>query len=148
MHQAQLIDPIRAARLAGVTHDVIQQLVADGVLPIQHGKIDLSDLRRLYPDIEARRTTMVEVAAQIREDAFAKAMHRDDPPNVESLKVELRQARQEIAYFRAEVGRCKALASDMERLLVDYQHQSQDKQRVEAMIAWLRLQTKFLQRYA
>ncbi len=146
MHQTQLLDTERAARLAGVTRHEIQNHIATGALPVQDDKIDVLDLAKLYPEVGRRRTTMVEVAAQIREDAFAKAMRRDESPNIDQLQAELRQARQEISFFRAELGRCKTLISDLERLLGDYQQQAGDKQRVEAMIRWLRQQAKFLQR--
>lgn len=146
MHQTQLLDAERAARLAGVTQVEIQTHITSGALPVQHGKIDVLDLAKIYPEVGQRRTTMVEVAAQIREDAFTKAMRRDDTPNIEQLQAELRQARQEIGFFRAELSRCKVLVSDMDRQLSDYQQQASDKQRVEAMIRWLRQQAKFLQR--
>jgi CDP-4-dehydro-6-deoxyglucose reductase len=74
----QLIDVNRAARLAGVTRVEIQRQIASGLLQTFEGRVKMSDLVGLYPEIDESRSYMLEVVSQIKEDAVGKAVRRRD----------------------------------------------------------------------
>jgi CDP-4-dehydro-6-deoxyglucose reductase len=136
----QLIDTSRAARLAGVTRGEIQRQIASGQLPTFEGKVKMSDLLHLYPEIDDSRSYMLEVVSQIKEDAVAKAIRQrggEEFHDPEALRREVANLRREVGYYRDRCERYQQLLVELRPKLVELQKASEQKSRFEALIAWL-----------
>lgn len=134
----RFLDIHRAARIAGVRREEIQRLIAEGSLNAFEGKVDLTELLKLYPEIERSRISMLEMVSQIKEDAVAKALKRESGvQDAASLMDELRHTRAVGAYHEKHADAYRQIILDLRRMLVDLREKVGQKQRVEAMIKWL-----------
>ncbi|MGF1613594.1 MAG: hypothetical protein ACFCVA_06670 [Gammaproteobacteria bacterium] len=144
MKANRLLDIARAARLAGVPREDIQRLIATGKLTAFEGKVDVSELAKLYPEIERRPASMLELVSQIKEDAIWKAVAphaRDSAP----LPVDVGQLRTELAYHKRHAEHYRRMLADLRGMLLDIQEKVDQKQRVEAVIKWLEHKLKEVQ---
>jgi CDP-4-dehydro-6-deoxyglucose reductase len=141
----QLIDVNRAARLAGVTRVEIQRQIASGLLPTFEGRVKMSDLVGLYPEIDESRSYMLEVVSQIKEDAVGKAVRRRDgsmPQDLAGLRHEIVNLRREASFYKEKCDKYKQLLTDLKPKLVDLEQTSNQKGRFAALIAWLTHKTE------
>jgi hypothetical protein len=132
-----MIDPTRAAHVAGVTTDEIERQIAAGHLRADKGKVDFDDLRKLYPELAITSHNMVELVSQIRDDAFVKAMRkklgfeREDP--IEALARSTREA----VYHKLQSERFHRMLLDLRGMLVELETRVEQKNRVHAILQWL-----------
>ena len=71
---AEKITLPRAARLAGVTRAEIQKKIRRGELATFEGKVLITDLLRVYPEIDMNTSPMLERVEQIKAAAMPKAL--------------------------------------------------------------------------
>ncbi len=62
----------RAARLAGVSRSDLQDKIRSGVLETFEGKVKITDLVRVYPQVDLDRDPMLEKMQRIKDNARAK----------------------------------------------------------------------------
>ncbi len=74
----QLLTVSRAARLAGVTRSALQKKIRNGELVTFEGQIRMTDLLRIYPQIQIEDNTMLERVERIK--ALATPSMREKPP--------------------------------------------------------------------
>jgi hypothetical protein len=128
----------RAARLAGVTETELLSLLARGKLRAAEVRIAFEELRRVFPELDKSRGSMVQVAGQIKDDVILKALRaKEGVMGMEDLKTALRQAQREAAHFKAETQRWKALLDDVQRMLDELERQVEPGWRVGALLKWL-----------
>lgn len=136
MKPNRLLDIARAARLAGVTREEIQRLIAEGELDAFEGKVDSVRLAEIYPEIDERPASMLEFVSQIKEDAMWKTA-LPDVQDAASLRGEVRQLRAEAAYHKQRAESYRRILTDLAGMLFDLQERVEQKQRIKAMIKWL-----------
>lgn len=139
----RLLDVSRAARLAGIPTEEIQRLIAQGSLSASEGKVDMDQLSELFPEIEQRPMSMLEVVSQIKDDAVYKSGDEKTLDKA-SMRAEIKQLRTELAYYTGQVENFRRLLTDVQGSLCDLQEKVDQKQRVEAIIKWLQLKVKEL----
>lgn len=81
----------RAARLAGVTRGELQQRIRQGEVVTFEGKIEVSDLLRIYPNVSLDRSEMLEKVEYIKVTAQPKTFYSDGAPSLEILLSRLQQ---------------------------------------------------------
>jgi hypothetical protein len=133
----RLIDPARAAHVAGVSIEEIHRQIAAGHLHAEKGKIDFEDLRRLYPELTITSHNMVDFVTQIKDDAFIKAMRKNMGFEREDPVEGWRKSAQEALYFKDESERFRRMLIDLRGMLVDLEARVDQKNRVRAVIQWL-----------
>ena len=133
------VDIWKAARLAGVTRAELQTHVADGLLPSFEGRIDVSDLHRLYPHLDRGRPGMLEFVEQVKEDALRKGVRRPERPgDVSELAEEVVALRRERDHFRSLSDDRQALLDDLERMLDELAGRVEPAWPVRNLVLWLR----------
>ncbi|MCB1858199.1 MAG: 2Fe-2S iron-sulfur cluster binding domain-containing protein [Gammaproteobacteria bacterium] len=119
----QSLNLSRAARLAGVSRGELQKKIRKGDLSTFEGEVLVSDLLRVYPNVELENNEMIERVALIRELAQPKTDYSDGalpiPPVVRSRLEKL----------NAILGQTKSALNDAEDLIVE------TIRRLEAMAA-------------
>jgi len=70
---ARLLSMSRAARLVGVTRGVLQKQIFNGELRSFEGQIKISDLEKLYPQVELEDNSVIEHIEEIIELALKRA---------------------------------------------------------------------------
>ncbi len=109
----------RAAQLVGVKRRVLQKDIQAGKIPTFEGTVELSDLLRLYPDVQIHDNTMLERMEHIMERAVTRkhtAKERTYEPEVLA-------------------SRLKSLAEELVRARLTAQHYERVLQRVQEWLA-------------
>jgi len=142
----QYIDVDRAAHLAGVKREEIQEHIASGRLPSCDGKVEVHDLLKIYPDVEITSAAMVDIVSQIKDDAALKEIHhKESLKNPKYLLHELDKQQREIDYYKSEIKRYTHIIKDLKMALVELQSSlPQHKNRIGATIKWLINKTREL----
>ena len=110
---SQLLTLSRAARLAGVTRSELQQKLRDSDTEAFEGKIRISDLLSLYPEINLDRDPVFERIQRIKQNARPKAEYSDGwMPDAEVLMTRLKE-------MNSILVRTKAALYGTEQLLHD-----------------------------
>ncbi len=105
----------RAARLAGVKRGALQKRISEGDLPTFEGKIELSDLLRVYPQTRLDDTAELERVDRIKMQAVPRTMRsRGQLPDAETLHARA-------AKLGAELARAQAQATSYRELLEQLQ---------------------------
>lgn len=138
MHQ--MLDIPRAAKMAGVTCDELKRLIIDDRLKTVDGKVNYDDLLRLYPEIEASRSAMVEITSQIREDSIIKGLMTRAGYKVEdvkTLKAELSQLNCDLAFHQAKERQYRDILVQLRPRLEQLRDHSPDcRNRIQSLIDW------------
>lgn len=143
MSTDKLLELDRAARLAGVPEEEILQDVDNGFLHVVRGKLRLVELRRRYPDIDDRRSTMVEVTQQIRWDAQRKGLARKVSQSQGAKYTELKdayaQTKRDERFFRDKHEDYRAVILQLRNMVVDLEKRLEPKQRpfAKAILSWI-----------
>lgn len=141
------IDVSRAARLAGVSRSEIQRLVADKSLVTFEGKVEYEALVELFPEIKDSRSSMVEIVAQIKEDAVGKTTNSQSSggkPDSTALQHELKELRRDLHFHRQRAGEYRSILVELRPRLESLQQQSEHKQQIQTIINWFVHKTKEL----
>ena len=134
----RFVDMGRAAHLAGVTYEEIATHIAAGELHVAKGRIQVADLRRVYPDIDLTGSKMVDVVNQIREDAILKASHaKSGRMTVNDLLHENRQLKRDLRHFSDRCDTHKSMLRDMRGMLLALKPHVSEPHRVQNIVNWL-----------
>ncbi|MGB0722442.1 MAG: 2Fe-2S iron-sulfur cluster-binding protein [Gammaproteobacteria bacterium] len=116
----QLLPLSRAARLVGVSRGELQKRIRADQLQTFEGQVRVSDLMRVFPDVQLEDSTQIERVRHIRESAVPRFDDEVELPPAEvlaqrltSLSKDLTEARMEVASYADMVeelrGRIEAL---------------------------------------
>lgn len=98
---AQLLSLSRAARLVGVSRGALQQQMKDGDMPTFEGKIAVTDLLQLYPNVCLEQDRELDRVTKIKDAAFARRIRERVMPDAEVLAVRIQQLGHELARSQA-----------------------------------------------
>ncbi len=132
------VDPSRAAHLAGVTVDSIQQLVNRGAIALHEGRLAITELCAFYPEIDLTGAKMVDVTDQIKDDAIAKALRlKSGSRTVGDVLAENRHLKRDVAHYREQAGHYRALCDDLRRMLDAIPAHAGETDHVHNVVRWL-----------
>lgn len=139
----RVLDVHRAARLAGVSRERIQELMAAGRLSSFEGKVSVASLHEIYPEIGSSKVGMLEIVEQIKEDSVAKGL-RDgmtgNPTSSPELHRQLNDAIHELNHHRRLNREYLSLIQEMVFKLEHLRDRGGNQARAQALINWLKQQ--------
>lgn len=106
---AQLLSLSRAARLVGVSRGALQQQMKDGDMPTFEGKIAVTDLLQLYPNVCLEQDRELDRVTKIKDAAFARRIRERVMPDAEVLAVRIQQLGHELARSQALTGHFRSV---------------------------------------
>lgn len=110
----QLLTLSRAARLAGVTRSELQKTLRDSGTEAFEGKIRISDLLALYPDINPDRDPVFERIERIKRNARPKTEYSDGwMPDTEVLMTRLKEMNRVLVQTKAALYGAEQLLRDV-----------------------------------
>ena len=110
----QLLTLSRAARLAGVTRSELQRKLRDGAAEAFEGKIRISDLVALYPDIKLDRDPIFDRIERIKQSARPKSEYSDGwMPDAEVLMTRLKEMNRVLVQTKAALYGAEQLLRDI-----------------------------------
>lgn len=130
----------KAARLAGVSRGTIQRAIRKGTFATFEGEVLVSDLRRIYPHVSLEDESVIERMTRIQEQAMHKATRatrpsdRDLLADVNRLRLELQDARDEVRHYEALVMELKQRLTRMQN---DDQCTRKQKLVIQALVSWM-----------
>ncbi len=114
----QLLSLSRAARLAEVSRGDLQQRIRHGDLPTFEGKIAVSDLLRVYPEVDVDSNAVLERVERIKAFAQPKMSYRDSElPSAEVLVSRLQSLSEVLVKNKASLNAAEQLLGDLESRL-------------------------------
>lgn len=124
----------RAARLAGVKRGALQQRISEGELPTFEGKIELSDLLRVYPQTRLDDTAELERVDRIKMKAVPRTMRsHGETPDLETLRARATKLGAELARAQAEANAYRELIGQLQQRLAQQSGTTTN----DAVRAWL-----------
>lgn len=124
----------RAARLAGVKRGALQQRISQGDLPTFEGKIELSDLLRVYPQARLDDTAELERVDRIKMKAVPRTMRgHGETPDLETLRARATKLGAELARAQADATGYRELVAELQRRL----GRAAGEPGVDAIAQWL-----------
>jgi len=115
---SQLLSLSRAARLADVTRGELQQRIRRGDLPTFEGKISVSDLLRVYPEVDVDSNAVLERVERIKASAHPKLSYRDtELPSAEVLVSRLQSLSEVLVQNKAALNAAEQILQDLESRL-------------------------------
>ncbi len=75
----------RAVRIAGITRAELQKKIRSGELETFEGKVAVTDLLRVFPEIELDRNPMIDKVELIKAKAMPTIFQETSPPDPESI---------------------------------------------------------------
>ncbi len=136
----RLLSVTKAARLAGVSRSTIQKEIRLGTIATFEGKVSISDLIKVYPEIEIEDSTMLERLSRIQ----ANAVHKKavlDLPSEQRLAVEVNRLKLELADANADIHRYQDLLRALKNRLIAIKdaHECTREQKliIQALLSWM-----------
>jgi CDP-4-dehydro-6-deoxyglucose reductase len=135
------ISSSRAARLAGVTRSEIQKKVRQGELATFEGEVLLTDLLRVFPNIELNASTMLERVELIKTAAISKALPEPRGlPSSDVLMSRINSLLHVLTELKSNLNRYEGLVNSVAKQLEVIQNKNDVDSRNEArkLYNWLR----------
>lgn len=136
--------------MAGVTVAEIRRRVSEGSLEADEGRIRVSQLMDAYPDIHLGGFTMVDVVAQIRDDALRKgSADQQEVQSLAGLRETVKHLRNEMMFYREECRRQRHIMRDLDGMLDDLRTRLELRQRpfLDAITQWLKKKNRNARKY-
>jgi CDP-4-dehydro-6-deoxyglucose reductase len=135
----QLLSTSRAARLANVSRGDLQRRIRNGDLSTFEGKIDATDLIKVYPEINLSEDSMLEKVRDIKSKARPKKRYEEDIPSAEVLVTRLKNISQDLFHARTDLNRLEQLINEIKGRMNDIcaKPDCDPKQEIEGLSQWL-----------
>lgn len=139
----RLLSLSQAARMVGVRRKVLQQQIQEGELKTFEGSLRLSELMRVYPELQPEHSAMLEKTRRIREAAAVKGVG-DSGNDPERLAAEVHRLRIKVSLLEDKLASYKALTTETSERLLDMQERCDRKQAMMlgTLIGWYMHQVK------
>jgi CDP-4-dehydro-6-deoxyglucose reductase len=128
----------RAARLAGVSRGELQQKLRDNDTEAFEGKIRISDLLALYPEINLDRDPVFERIQRIKQEARPKSEYSDGwMPDAEVLMTRLKEMNRVLVRTKAGLYGAEQLLRDVVARLEPLVENPATREPAKALRDWL-----------
>lgn len=133
----------QAARMVGVRRKVLQQQIQEGELRTFEGALRMSELMRVYPELQPEHSGMLEKTRRIREAAAIKGLG-DNNTNREYLAAEVHRLKIQLSLVEDQLDSYKELTRETSERLLDLQERCDRKQAMllGTLIGWYMHQVK------
>ena len=134
----QLLTLSRAARLIGVTRGALQKRIRDNELETFEGKVRVSDLLRVFPEVRLEDDTAIERAHRIMAAAAPRRDQESELPSPEVLASRLTSLSRQLTEAKTELGHHSELVTALGEKLSALQSCEDDalRQQVRALTDW------------
>jgi CDP-4-dehydro-6-deoxyglucose reductase, E3 len=136
----QLLSVSRAARLVGTTRAALQRQIRDSALHTFEGKIALTDLLRLYPQVKMEDSRMLEKVARIKAHATPGSREQVALPTAEVLAGRITGLSHELGeskHLLRHYVLCAGQLQEKLRALQACENEHILRRELEAMAAWV-----------
>ena len=134
----QLLTLSRAARLIGVTRGALQKRIRDNELETFEGKVRVSDLLRVFPEVRLEDDTAIERAHRIMAAAAPRRDQESELPSPEVLASRLTSLSRQLTEAKTELGHHSELVTALGEKLSALPSCEDDalRQQVRALTDW------------
>lgn len=134
----RLLSLSQAARMVGVRRSTLQRHIQEGRLNTFEGELRMSELLKVFPEVNPDQSGMMEKMRRIQLSALFKPAP-ENLPDAETLSAEVHRLRLELGEARVEVERYRNLTEELKDHLYTMQEQCDRKQKalLGALITWL-----------
>lgn len=136
-----LLNLSKAAKLAGVNRRTIQDHIQNGDLQTFEGHVRLSELEKVYPEIDPEESAVLERMRRLQDNALTKVTH-DELSNERFLVDQIHRLQVKLADAHAEIESYKALTIEMQNRLLAMKKgcDRREKQTLQAILKWMAVQ--------
>ena len=130
----------KAAILANVPSQEIQNKIDQHLLSSTRGQIHIDDLLECFPNAQLEEADMLSYVTKIKEASFATgAMKSHGEANYVSLEEEVVELRRKVEYHREKAQKYEELIIHLRDQLLEVEKKFGDKhsQRLQAVFHWL-----------
>lgn len=129
----------KAVRLLGVDRAALQQLIQNGEIDTFEGKVDIEELKKLYPILALEDPGCIERVSAIRQAAFGRRVKERLIPEKDELEMTLRRRTTELEVQRSMVRKYRSLVEELMKKLGELQLQADEaeKQMLSNINNWL-----------
>jgi CDP-4-dehydro-6-deoxyglucose reductase len=134
----RLLTLSQAARMVGVRRSTLQRHIRTGRLSTFEGALRVSELMKVFPEIDPERSAIVEKVLRFQEGALLKPLP-GSVRDAETLAGEVHRLRLELEQTRRETARYRRLTLELKEHLYDLQEQCDRNQKalLGTLITWL-----------
>ncbi len=136
-----LLSLSKAAKLAGISRQIIQEKIQDGYLETFEGHVRMSALAKVYPDVDPQSSAMLERVERLQNNAVNK-YNPDEANDGLTLASQVRRLQVELVEVRAELESYRTLTAEIqERLTVMREGcERRERQMLQALLKWVSMQ--------
>ncbi len=128
----------KAASLANVQAQEIQEKISSKQLASTRGQIHLEDLLECYPQAEVEQADMLSLVERIKEESFESgAAKQHGEVSFNALKNDLHKSKTNARYYREQAVKFEELVNHVRENLHDIQTKDISKQRIQRVIDWI-----------
>lgn len=138
-----LLNLSKAAKLAGVSRRIIQSHIQDGGLKAFEGSVRVSELSKIYPEVDPEEDAVLERMHRIQDNALHK-INADEISDERVLANQVHRLQVELTDAYAEIDSYQSLVMEMrDRLIVMKETCARkEKQILQALLGWINSQMK------
>lgn len=139
LSMGQRLSVSRAVRMLGVERADLQQLILNGEIETFEGKVDIDELKKLYPILALENPDCLERVSAIRQAAFGRRVKEALLPEKDVLEMSLRRKSTELEVQRSMVKKYRGLLEDMMHKMAELQQQcnEEEKRLLRDLNIWL-----------
>jgi len=129
----QYLSVSRAARLVGVTRGQLQKKIRMGDLGTFEGNVRMTDLLKVFPDVDPYHDNEYNRVSEIKSKAFSKRVHELLLPDAEVLLERLNELSIELSNARGQFGNIKKIVAMLKAKLLYAQSTENEQEKALAV---------------
>ena len=134
----RFISITKAATLANVQAQEIQDKVSSKQLASTRGQIHLDDLLECYPQAKVEQADMLSLVEKIKEESFESgAAKQHGELSYSKLKSDLHKSKTNARYYQEQAAKFEELVMHVRENLHDIQTKEASEKRVQQLIDWI-----------
>ena len=134
----RFISITKAASLANVHAQEIQEKISSNQLASTRGQIHLDDLLACYPQAKIEQADMLALVEKIKEESFESgAAKQNGELSYSALKNDLEKSKTNARYYREQSAKFEVLVMHVRENLLDIQAKGVDEKRIQRLIDWI-----------
>ena len=128
----------KAAVIANVNAQEIQEKITSKQLASTRGQIHLEDLLECYPQAQIEQADMITLVEKIKEESFESgAAKQHGELSYSKLKSDLHKSKTNSRYYQEQAAKFEELVMHVRENLHDIQTKEINEKRVQRLIDWI-----------
>ncbi len=134
---SQLVTLSRAARLVGISRAALQKRIRNGELSTFEGRLEVTELLRVYPQTQMEETEMLDRVQQIMEQAVNKVVwKKTEIPEADILAERVATLHSELGQAKSAMSRQLAFVDEIEEKLFELIKQGSTEAKLKDFQTW------------